>query len=92
MAVVRNTTRRNRHRRAIAKTKPDCHWCNEPINYTAGWLDPASFQIDHVIPLNKGGLDDLSNIVASHRKCNRDKWDKLPLPAGATFVTSRSWS
>jgi hypothetical protein len=30
--------------------------------------------------------------VASHRKCNRDKWDKLPLPAGATFVTSRSWS
>jgi 5-methylcytosine-specific restriction endonuclease McrA len=54
-------------------------------------LHPLAFQIDHVIPLHKGGLDELSNIVAAHRKCNRDKSDKIPLPPGATYVTERSW-
>ena len=96
--VVRNTTRRDRHRRIIAKTKPDCHWCSEPIDYNANWLDPLAYQVDHVIPLAKGGIDELVypdgtvQKVASHRRCNRAKSDKLPLPAGATFVTARSWA
>jgi 5-methylcytosine-specific restriction endonuclease McrA len=88
---MRCTTRRNRHRRIIAKDKPACHWCLEDIDYQADWLHPLAFQIDHVIPLHKGGLDELSNIVAAHRRCNRAKSDKIPLPPGATFVTERSW-
>jgi 5-methylcytosine-specific restriction endonuclease McrA len=96
--MKRNTTRRNKHRAIIAKGKPDCHWCSEPIDYHANWLHPLAFQVDHVIPLAKGGIDELHypdgtvQKVASHRRCNRAKSDKLPLPAGAKFVTARAWS
>ncbi len=95
--MKRNTTRRDRHRRIIAKTKPDCHWCLEPIDYTANWLDPLAYQVDHVIPLAKGGIDELHypdgtiQKVASHRRCNRAKGVSIPLPAGASFVTERKW-
>jgi 5-methylcytosine-specific restriction endonuclease McrA len=98
MPVARNTTRRDRHRRIIAKGKPPCHWCQQDINYTAHHLDPLAYQVDHVIPLNKGGIDDLHypdgtvQKVPSHRACNRAKSDKLPLPAGATYITERSWA
>jgi len=98
MAVARNTTRRDRHRRIIAKGKPPCHWCQQDINYTAHHLDPLAYQVDHVIPLNKGGIDDLHypdgtvQKVASHRSCNRAKSDRIMLPAGATYITERSWA
>lgn len=61
MPVKRNTTRRDRHRRIIAKGKPPCHWCGCIIDYQANWLAPNAFQVDHVIPLNKGGIDELFN-------------------------------
>jgi 5-methylcytosine-specific restriction endonuclease McrA len=90
---VRNTTRRDRHRRIIAQDRPPCHWCGLDIDYRADWLNPHAYQIDHVIPLNRGGLDTLDNLVAAHRKCNRDKSDKLPeLPTGATYITTRAWT
>jgi 5-methylcytosine-specific restriction endonuclease McrA len=98
MAVARNTTRRDRHRRIIAKGKPRCHWCDQDIDYNAHHLDPLAYQVDHVIPLNKGGIDDLHypdgtvQKVPSHRACNRAKSDKLPLPAGATYITERRWA
>jgi hypothetical protein len=31
------------------------------------------------------------NIVAAHRKCNRDKSDTIPMPAGITYITERNW-
>jgi 5-methylcytosine-specific restriction endonuclease McrA len=89
--MKRSTTRRDRHRKIIARDKPPCHWCGDDIDYDADWLDPHAFQIDHVIPLNKDGLDALENIVASHRKCNREKSDSIPLPAGVHYVTERTW-
>ena len=54
--------------------------------------------MDHVIPLNKGGIDELHypdgtvQKVASHRSCNRAKSDRIMLPAGATYITERSWA
>lgn len=99
--VVRNTRTRDQHRRIIAEglppspfgPKPPCHYCPEPIDYDAHYLDPMSFTIDHVVPRAKGGPDTLDNIVPAHRKCNRDKSDKdiNPLPTGVTFVTERCW-
>jgi 5-methylcytosine-specific restriction endonuclease McrA len=89
----RQTHRRNRHRRVIGRSRPPCHLCGEEIDYEAHWLDPLSFTIDHIIPLAMGGLDELENIAAAHRKCNRSKGDgrqKLVKPAVA-FVTDRAW-
>ena len=78
----RNTTQRDRLRRHIARDKPACHICGEPIDYTLPHLDPRAFVIDHVIPLDKGGEDALSNVKAAHRLrgCNSKKRARLVAP------------
>lgn len=88
---MRNTTTRDRHRRTIARTKPDCGICGNPIDYTAPHLDPGEYVVDHIVPLNRGGDDILDNKQAAHRACNRAKSDKVPVPVGATYVTTRTW-
>lgn len=87
-----NKTRRNRHRKLVARGHPPCHLCGLPIDYAASHLEPLSFQIDHVIPLAKGGLDELDNLAPSHRSCNRAKGDGGPdIKAPVKFITERSW-
>ena len=97
--MSRNTTTRDEHRRIIAEgldpspfgPQPPCHWCHQPIDYTAHHLDPLSFQVDHVHPVAKGGPDTLDNKVPAHRKCNRAKSAKVNYQPGVTFITTRKW-
>lgn len=86
----RSTTTRDKHRRIIRKDKPPCGICGEDIDYSAHYLDPSSFTIDHITPITHGGTDTLDNLQAAHRGCNRDKSDKRPMPAGVTFITHRT--
>jgi len=85
--MARSTTLRDRHRKIIAADEPPCHICGGEINYQAGHLDPLSFTIDHIVPLNRGGADALDNLAAAHRACNRDKSDDV----GDGFRPSPSW-
>jgi 5-methylcytosine-specific restriction endonuclease McrA len=95
----RNTTIRDRHRRAIAKDQPPCSYehClhpDAPIDYNAPHLDPLAFTVDHTIPLHKGGEDELHNKTAMHRACNRHKSATIPEGMEApprTFVTTLTW-
>ena len=88
----RNTAARDRDRAAIRRTKPPCGICELPIDWSLRWPDPMSYVVDHIIPLNKGGLDVLENKQASHASCNRTKWDRLPEDSTSrTFITSRNW-
>lgn len=91
----RNTATRDQHRRAIARTKPPCGICGQAIDYELRSPHPLSFEVDHIIAMDNGGLDIIENKQASHRQCNRAKWNKLEHNAGAvgprTFVTSRTW-
>jgi 5-methylcytosine-specific restriction endonuclease McrA len=92
--TTRSTTARDRDRNAIRRTRPGCGICGEPIDYALPYLDPMSFEVDHIVPLNLGGPDDLSNKQAAHRVCNRAKWNKSEhdlRPEPRTFVTHRSW-
>ena len=75
--MVDQSTIRRRHRKTIAATKPPCHWCGKPIDYTLPYLHQDSFEIDHVIPLALGGPDTLANKVAAHLRCNRAKGPQL---------------
>lgn len=77
MSTGRSTTVRDRDRRAIARTRPPCHICEQPIDYTLPHLDPMAYVVDHIIPLARGGLDALENKAAAHRSCNRTKSDKV---------------
>jgi dephospho-CoA kinase len=72
--AARNTADRDRDRKAIARTKPPCGICAQPIDYTLRSPDPMSYEVDHITALANGGTDHLDNKQASHRKCNRTKW------------------
>jgi 5-methylcytosine-specific restriction endonuclease McrA len=92
MSSGRNTTIRDRDRRAIARTKPPCGICEGDIDYTLTTPDPMSFEVDHIIALDNGGTDTLDNKQASHRKCNRDKWNNPAETNGPrVFETTRTW-
>ncbi len=69
----RSTAQRDRDRQTIARTKPACYLCGEPIDYSLKFPDPWCFTVDHVIPLEAGGVDDLSNKAAAHWTHNRAK-------------------
>lgn len=88
----RSTTVRDQHRAMIRRTKPPCAICGEPIDYALHYLDPMAYVVDHIVPLNKGGLDVIENKAAAHRSCNRTKSDKTPDDlAPRRFVTARTW-
>lgn len=48
-----------------------CYWCNES-------LKNKEVHIDHYVPLSKGGLHTISNLVVSCSKCNLKKHAKDP--------------
>lgn len=68
MSTGRNTATRDKHRAAIRRTKPPCGICEQDIDYDLPHTDPMSFVVDHVVPLAKGGLDELANKQAAHRR------------------------
>lgn len=49
-------------------------------NYTCQYCGAkgGKLEADHIIPFSRGGTDDLSNLVTSCRRCNRQKKDKTP--------------
>lgn len=53
------------------KTEGHCAICGEFVPYT-------DFTVDHIIPLAKGGNNDLSNLQCACSVCNRIKQDILP--------------
>jgi 5-methylcytosine-specific restriction endonuclease McrA len=48
-----------------------CRWCEQPV-------DKALRRIDHVIPLARGGADDVANLCCACFACNARKGSKLP--------------
>jgi 5-methylcytosine-specific restriction endonuclease McrA len=47
-----------------------CHWCKKLIHGK-----PA---VDHVIPISRGGLNTIENVVPSCAPCNQSKHNALP--------------
>ena len=92
MSTGRNTATRDRDRAVIRRTKPPCGICEGEIDYSLKAPDPESFEVDHIVPLARGGTDTLDNKQASHKRCNRAKWHHLADETGPrTFVTTREW-
>lgn len=48
----------------------DCGICGEILS--------DKFDIDHIIPISRGGLHETSNLQLTHPSCNRSKHNKLP--------------
>lgn len=58
-----------------------CSLCGDPIDRDAPYTDRLSLSIDHVVPLTKGGTDELANLRAAHMGCNATKGNRT-LPNG----------
>ena len=55
----------------IKKGVTDCRWCKKPLT-----LDDST--LEHVIPLNRGGLDNANNRTLACADCNHDRADGMP--------------
>lgn len=53
---------------AINKTGGVCGYCGTEL--LPGW------QVEHMIPLSRGGKNEPKNVISSCPTCNRDKYDR----------------
>lgn len=54
------------------RDKGRCGICMKAVKKTSDW------EIDHIIPISKGGAHSYDNVQLAHMKCNRSKSAKLP--------------
>ncbi|HEY5893113.1 MAG TPA: HNH endonuclease [Chthoniobacterales bacterium] len=54
--------------------------------YTGRCLKPGEGNIDHVVPLSRGGVTSWENCVLSHREVNSRKGNQLPHEAGLRLL------
>ena len=66
------------NKKIILATQSICAICGQPVDKSLKSPHPFSATVDHIIPCNRGGSDDLDNLQLAHRKCNRLKSDKMP--------------
>lgn len=73
------TTHANRiaHEQIAERDGLDCYLCKQPIDMTLPRTSKMGATIDHVIPLSRGGLDEMSNLKLAHWGCNLAKSNKL---------------
>jgi len=57
--------------RLIKKGVTNCHWCNTPLT-----LDSST--LEHIIPLDLGGLDNDNNKTLACNKCNQERGNSMP--------------
>ena len=65
-------TQKDRLLRLIKRDGPGCWICGRAVA-----VEP---NIDHVIPLSRGGSNGMSNLKVACKKCNSIKGNKLPAP------------
>ena len=85
-----NGNARTKPRNRLRQEGRPCHLCGQPIDYDLPSGDPWSFELDHVVPLARGGAPwDYANAAASHRICNQRKGKKMPTD-GQAFEIRRT--
>ena len=56
-----------------------CHWCHAPTpRELIGSTSPSAPELDHVIPVSRGGKHIHDNVVCACRACNSKKSDAMP--------------
>ena len=65
-------------KRAIQSKDPICALCGNPIDMDAPAKSPLSCEVDHIIPVSRGGAPyDIDNLQLTHMKCNRQKSNRI---------------
>jgi 5-methylcytosine-specific restriction endonuclease McrA len=61
-----------------------CEYCRTPLDFS-----PESFDVEHIIPLPKGGTNELENLALSCGGCNGRKRDRVTATDPKTKVNTR---
>ncbi len=78
-----NVVARRRYGRTVDTT---CWLCGHTIDHTLRWPNLWSHSVDHIIPLDRGGTSDTTNLTDAHLTCNSRRG------AGTTeHHTSQPW-
>jgi len=59
------------------KTAGHCHFCGLKTTFSSYGpkaSERGKWQVDHIFPKQKGGINSLENYLAICRKCNRLRW------------------
>lgn len=65
-------------KRAMAMYEPICAICHKPIDMNAPAFTPESCEVDHIIPVSRGGAPyEVSNLQLTHTRCNRAKGARM---------------
>jgi len=86
---------RRKLRNYFKEINAPCSICGLLIDYEAPTTEPYSINLDHIIPMNKGGTSDLSNIQPTHKICNQRKHDDFLVKREKVerrgFKATRKW-
>ena len=90
IADIRQTAAWQQLRRELgahwANTDRPCAQCGKPIEWDADWRHPDAYQLDHIIPVSRGGAPlATTNVQPMHRRCNIGKHNR------STGKPSREW-
>lgn len=83
-------------RARLAARREPCWICRAfglpgDIDYSLPAGDPRSFELDHLVPVSKGGAPyDLRNCAASHRSCNEWRSNRSVAEVMEIATASRS--
>lgn len=93
---TRNPAKRRELRARVFAGSDVCAICGYNVDKTLGPYTPESPEIDEIIPVARGGDPyDFNNLQLTHRKCNRQKSDKIPMnfaPAPIEMIPhSHNW-
>jgi 5-methylcytosine-specific restriction endonuclease McrA len=61
------------HESVVEKYGSDCHICQTPIDLELPRTHKQGLTLDHVVPLSKGGVDEMHNLRPAHWICNIKK-------------------
>jgi hypothetical protein len=59
-----------------------CRYCGKQMEKGS-----RALSIDHVIPVSKGGSQNIDGIVTACKSCNQKKWQRTPTEAGMTLIS-----
>lgn len=66
----------NRKRDRVIKEQTHCFICGDIVDKELPATDAMSPSVDHLIPVSKGGSDDLDNLFLAHLDCNKRRGNK----------------
>ena len=52
-----------------------CQQCKKVLDFD-NWRKPNAFELDHIIPVSKGGETMVHNLIPVCRQCNSKKGDR----------------